>query len=109
MARAPRSGAQETAERAIRAGAMGYVMNEQAKSELLIAIRKVLQGEMYISYKLVMGVFQRTLHKGPGPVHEYKRRRTRAPLLQGLRAVSSRIFLPPPEASMPRLRQDPGL
>lgn len=37
------------AERALRAGANGYVMKEQADSSVIEAIRKVLSGEMYVS------------------------------------------------------------
>ena len=37
------------AERALRAGARGYIMKEQATEELLGAIRQVLSGQLYFS------------------------------------------------------------
>ena len=37
------------AERALRAGAMGYIMKQEASENLLIAIRRVLGGQIYIS------------------------------------------------------------
>src|ERR1041384_1332407 len=36
-------------ERALRAGAMGYVVKEQAAEEVLTAIRTVLAGEVYLT------------------------------------------------------------
>lgn len=39
-------------ERALRAGAQGYVMKQEAPPTLLTAIRKVLAGEVYISDKM---------------------------------------------------------
>ena len=40
------------AERALRAGAMGYIMKQEASENLLIAIRHVLGGQIYISDKV---------------------------------------------------------
>jgi DNA-binding NarL/FixJ family response regulator len=40
------------AERALRAGARGYVMKQEAPAILLAAIRKVLDGEIYISGRM---------------------------------------------------------
>lgn len=40
------------AERALRAGAKGYVMKQQPADTLLLAIRKVLDGEIYLSEKM---------------------------------------------------------
>jgi DNA-binding NarL/FixJ family response regulator len=36
-------------ERALRAGAMGYVVKEQATEEIMTAIRSVLAGEMFVT------------------------------------------------------------
>ena len=40
------------AERALRAGARGYVTKQQLDDTVLIAIRRVLNGEMYLSEKM---------------------------------------------------------
>ncbi len=37
------------AERVLRAGAKGYVMKQQATDQVLLAIRKILTGEVYLS------------------------------------------------------------
>jgi len=41
------------AERAIRAGARGYVMKRETTKEVLIAIRRVLEGDVYVSERVV--------------------------------------------------------
>jgi DNA-binding NarL/FixJ family response regulator len=40
------------AERAIRAGARGFVMKVEATENLLLAIRQVIKGEIYLSEKM---------------------------------------------------------
>ncbi|UCE61608.1 MAG: response regulator transcription factor, partial [Phycisphaerales bacterium] len=40
------------AERALRAGARGYIMKEEATERVMTAIRKVLSGEVYLSEKM---------------------------------------------------------
>ena len=57
------------AERALRAGASGYIMKENATDELLRAIRKVLAGELYYSEKVAAAVVQRTLREKPAGPH----------------------------------------
>jgi len=47
------------AERALRAGAKGYITKHRASHELLSAIRRVLAGEVYVSEKLVSKVLQK--------------------------------------------------
>jgi DNA-binding NarL/FixJ family response regulator len=47
------------AERALRAGARGYVMKQEAPQVLLQAIRKVLKGEVYVSEKMSAVLLQR--------------------------------------------------
>src|ERR1700738_4569521 len=37
------------AERALRAGANGYIMKQEATERVLIAIRRILKGEVYLS------------------------------------------------------------
>lgn len=46
------------AERALRAGALGYVMKQEATETLLEAIRSVLRGEVYVSRKLATRMVQ---------------------------------------------------
>jgi len=40
------------AERALRAGAKGYIMKHEASEKILIAVRRVLSGELYLSEKM---------------------------------------------------------
>lgn len=40
------------AERALRAGANGYIMKQEATEKVLVAIRRILHGEMYLSERL---------------------------------------------------------
>jgi len=53
------------AERALRAGASGYIMKENATDEVLRAVRKVLAGELYFSEKVAAALMQRTLREKP--------------------------------------------
>lgn len=41
------------AERALRMGAMGYIMKQEAPEKMLTAIRRVLDGEIYLSPKML--------------------------------------------------------
>ena len=43
------------AERALRAGATGYITKHQAAGEVILAIRRVLAGEIYLSEKMTSG------------------------------------------------------
>jgi DNA-binding NarL/FixJ family response regulator len=45
------------AQRALKAGATGYVMKQEATETILTAIEKILQGEIYISQKVSISVF----------------------------------------------------
>jgi DNA-binding NarL/FixJ family response regulator len=53
------------AERALRAGASGYIMKENTTDEILRAVRKVLAGELYFSERVAAAVVQRTLREKP--------------------------------------------
>ena len=53
------------AERALRAGASGYIMKENATDEVLRALRKVLAGELYFSERVAAAVVQRMLREKP--------------------------------------------
>jgi DNA-binding NarL/FixJ family response regulator len=47
------------AERALRAGAMGYVMKEEPSKTVKAAIRKVLAGDMHLSEKMASSVISK--------------------------------------------------
>jgi DNA-binding NarL/FixJ family response regulator len=49
------------AERALRAGANGYLMKKAAKEEMVTAIRDVLRGQIYVSRDLAMRAFRKSL------------------------------------------------
>jgi DNA-binding NarL/FixJ family response regulator len=49
------------AERALRAGANGYLMKKAVKEELLAAIQDVLRGQIYVSRDLALRAFQKSL------------------------------------------------
>jgi DNA-binding NarL/FixJ family response regulator len=55
------------AERALRAGARGYVMKQEATEQVVVAIHRVLRGEVYVSAKIA----DRLLHRlvGGGKAH----------------------------------------
>jgi DNA-binding NarL/FixJ family response regulator len=40
------------AERALRAGANGYIMKQEATEKVLVALRRILSGEIYVSEKI---------------------------------------------------------
>jgi DNA-binding NarL/FixJ family response regulator len=52
------------AERALRAGAMGYVMKQEPSKTVKTAIRKVLGGDMYLSEKMASSVITRFMRGG---------------------------------------------
>lgn len=47
------------AERALRAGARGYVMKREASEKVLEAIRSVLNGDVYISNRIAAGILDK--------------------------------------------------
>ena len=54
------------AERALRAGAQGYIMKEEATEKVLVALRRILSQEIYVSERIA----NRMLHRyigNPGP------------------------------------------
>jgi len=56
------------AERALRAGARGYIMKREASHKVLEAIRRILSGGVYLSDKIVAGM----LDKASGRPHASK-------------------------------------
>jgi DNA-binding NarL/FixJ family response regulator len=53
------------AERALRAGARGYVMKEQATVEVLTAIRRILAGELYVSSRIAALALHKMIETRP--------------------------------------------
>jgi DNA-binding NarL/FixJ family response regulator len=53
------------AERALRAGARGYIMKQQATEELIMAIRKVLDGHVYVSDTVAAKMVRKLVGRGP--------------------------------------------
>lgn len=53
------------AERALRAGARGYVMKQAPTSEVMKAIREVLAGGLYLSDDIRTKLVHKQLHHGP--------------------------------------------
>jgi DNA-binding NarL/FixJ family response regulator len=53
-------------ERALRAGALGYVVKEQAAEELLSAIRSVLAGEVYLTRAMAARLLHTFIGVAPG-------------------------------------------
>jgi DNA-binding NarL/FixJ family response regulator len=49
------------ADRALRAGAHGYVMKKAPKEELVTAIREIVSGEIYVSRDVAMRAFKQSL------------------------------------------------
>jgi DNA-binding NarL/FixJ family response regulator len=55
-------------ERALRAGASGYVMKEEATDNVLEAIRTVLRGDIYASRNLAFAALRKAIHEKPTQV-----------------------------------------
>jgi DNA-binding NarL/FixJ family response regulator len=56
------------AERALRAGALGYINKDQATDKIIDAIRRVLEGKVYVSDEIAEKMLQRAVgggRKGP--------------------------------------------
>jgi DNA-binding NarL/FixJ family response regulator len=55
------------AERALRAGALAFVMKKESGDEVMTAIRKARRGEIYVNEKIGSGIFQKFLQtRRPG-------------------------------------------
>ncbi len=52
------------AERALRAGAMGYIMKAEATENVITAIRKVLSGQIYVSDKMSAKMVRKLIRSG---------------------------------------------
>ncbi len=56
------------AQRALRAGARGYIMKAEAPENLLIAVRRILSGEVYLSEKESARVLSSLAYGSPPPL-----------------------------------------
>ena len=56
------------AERALRAGSLGYIMKEEATEQVLVAIRRVLKGEIFLSEKMKSRMLQQLTSGGRNKV-----------------------------------------
>jgi len=54
------------AERTLRAGAMGYITQEEATVNVLVAVRRVLAGQVYVSERMAERMMQRKVNGGRG-------------------------------------------
>jgi len=55
------------AERALRAGANGYIMKQEATEKVLTAIRQILRGDIYLSERLTKRMLQQFVHGAVPP------------------------------------------
>ena len=55
------------AERALRAGANGYIMKQEATEKVLTAIRQILRGDVYLSERLTKRMLQQFVHGAVSP------------------------------------------
>ena len=53
------------AERALRAGANGYIMKQEATEKVLVAVRRILRGEVYLSDRMVSKMLHRFVGGSP--------------------------------------------
>jgi DNA-binding NarL/FixJ family response regulator len=54
------------AERALRAGANGYIMKQEATEKVLVALRRILSGEIYVSDRIANSMLRHYV-RGAGP------------------------------------------
>jgi len=56
------------APRALRAGASGYIMKLEAPDNVIVALRKILSGEVYISESMATRMLSRMVGGRPSPI-----------------------------------------
>ena len=56
------------AERALRAGARGYVMKREAMDHVIVALRRLLSGGMYVSDKLSAQLLTKAVNRPSSPL-----------------------------------------
>jgi DNA-binding NarL/FixJ family response regulator len=57
------------AERALRARANGYIMKQEATEKVLIAVRRILNGEIYLSDRMANRLLHQYVGGAPGDIH----------------------------------------
>jgi DNA-binding NarL/FixJ family response regulator len=55
------------AERALRAGANGYIMKQEATEKVLVAIRRILRGDVYLSDRLTNAMLRQFARRTSSP------------------------------------------
>jgi DNA-binding NarL/FixJ family response regulator len=55
------------AERALRAGASGYIMKQEATEKVLVALRHILNGKIYVSERIANKMLQHYIGAAAGP------------------------------------------
>jgi DNA-binding NarL/FixJ family response regulator len=55
------------AERALRAGANGYIMKQEATEKVLVALRRILSGEIYVSDRIANSMLRHYV-RSPNPL-----------------------------------------
>jgi DNA-binding NarL/FixJ family response regulator len=89
------------AERALRAGARGYIMKQEATDRVMTAIRKVLAGEIYVGERIAARLLGQLVSSGGGPSISPLRRLSDRELEiftmigrgLGTREIASKLFL----------------
>ena len=89
------------AERALRAGAKGYIMKAEATEKVITAIRKVLGGQLYISdrmgEKMVRKLVDGKSEAGASPIESLSDRQLEVFLLigqgYGTRQIAEKLYL----------------
>lgn len=56
------------AERCLRAGAKGYIMKQETPEKVILALKRVLNGEVYISDRLSARLLHKLASKGSAPL-----------------------------------------
>jgi len=59
------------AERALRAGASGYIMKQEATEKVLVALRRILSGEIYVSERIANSMLQHYVRGANSEPHSF--------------------------------------
>src|SRR5271157_5248735 len=57
------------AERALRAGANGYIMKQEATEKVLVALRRILSGDIYLSEKMANKLLHQYISGAPADMN----------------------------------------